>query len=251
MGPVSDSGGERCWLVGSREVSDTETVTVLADVSPLCALVAELDTETDRLNVLLHEVNHRVKNNLTVVDSLIGMAEQRSSGHADDFHELHNRVRAIRSLHEHLHGSSRQIGIDLPTYLTITLEELFPHACSERIDSSVESPHVEVDSRQALPVALIVVELATNACKHAFSAVEENWFRVRIRRVTNDELEVVVCHNGSRLPSDEAIGASGRSGLQLVRGLVRQLSGSLTIEREPHTRFVIRFPSQHASPSSN
>ena len=197
--------------------------------------------------VLLREVHHRVKNNLQVVSSLLSLQAARleeGSVARRRLEETRQRVRAIATLHETLHGA-RELGrVDLDRYLPRVLEEL--QRLAQRRDVAtfeldLEPISVELDA--AVPLGLIVTELSMNALEHAFPEGGAGHVAVRLRRLAGPRLELEVSDDGVGLAEAAQPGAGGRLGLRLVERLVGQLGGELEIDRAaPGTSFVVRCP---------
>lgn len=209
-GPVQDEH-DRSWVISSRELAEGDTLYLLCNVTPLCEQVDELEHDVGIADQLLREVNHRVKNNLTVVDSLIDIA-QRTEPLADGFELLHEQVRAIRLLHQQLYTSRRHTRINAGTYLVSVARESFPVNAREEVDVRTEVPSLTLDGRVAMPLGLIVVELATNAHKHAFPASRDKWFQVRLEATQeNRAAELFVEYGGEAIAIDavEAVAGQG------------------------------------------
>lgn len=212
---------------------------------------ARLETDFDRKlleearataamkETMLRELSHRTKNNLQSVQALIRMRAHR--GNAADAEELAQRVAAISDIHDLLYASGDHVHIDLKDFLERVArnESLVPPERGIRLEHDLQSFPLEV--QRATPLALIVVELVTNAVKHAFRGRQEGLIRLRLRRANGAAL-LEVSDDGVGLPQ-----ATERdSGLRLVRGLVGQLGGDLEIRRNGGTSYLIRVPAMVA-----
>lgn len=237
--PVYDARNDRWWSIAGRTIADEAVVWVFQDVTDLYSQLDQMRAQTDLLETLLVEVNHRARNNLSIVESLLAIAE-REEPEERNLSLVQSHVRAVRLLHERLYRSGEHVRVDLATYLDEIVDGLLP-ATGQPVETTVDVPSTHVHGQRALPLGLIVVELATNAQKHSFAESEACWFRVRLRE-TDDSYTLSVEYNGTPLPPPQTLRSSDGRGLRLIDGLVRQLHGTLRIERDSANRFVIRFP---------
>ena len=198
--------------------------------------------------VLLQEVHHRVKNNFQIVSSLLRM---QSEGFDDEvvkalFRDAENRIRSMALIHESLYQSESTADIDFQKYLATVVQSI--HSAnidpSSAIAIDVHSDPVHLSLDRAVPLALIVNELVSNSCKHAFVSGDtpretSGRIVVRLRRADRNRFELVVADNG-RINGR----ASNRVGLgtQLVQALTEQLSGTIEYSYEDGTRCICRFP---------
>ena len=205
------------------------------------ARTAELDAALAARDLLLKEVNHRVKNNLQLVSSLLSLQSRRGDrgGDGDGLGEARLRVLAIAELHEKLYRSARQDVVELGAYLTSLCEDLRASvAAGKDRRLEVRVTPVEVPTDIALPLALIVTELVTNAQKHAYDEAAAGVIAVTLER-TAAGLRVGVEDDGRGLGP----GGAGGFGTALVEALVRQIHGELAQPPRPRgTRTEIDVP---------
>ncbi|MCX6554666.1 MAG: response regulator [Candidatus Aminicenantes bacterium] len=214
--------------------------------------------------VLLKEVHHRVKNNLMTLIGLIKMQEAKADNvtFSDLLQELEGRVRAMAMVHESLHKSADLAHVNLQNYI----ETLGAHICAQfgadrEISFSVQVAGVDVGLDIAVPCGLILNELITNACKHAFPAGQPGEIRITFQKCrdksrlvpTNNTgtspptYELTVADNGVGLPAKVNWKNPETVGLQLVKMLSQQINGSIKVDLIHGTAFHLRF----AKPSQN
>src|SRR5262249_21511159 len=111
----------------------------------------------------------------------------------------------------------------------------------KNIRSSVNGSALKLDIDTAIPLGLILNELITNAYKYAFSGVSEGKLQVDLRQDDAHYYHLKISDSGRGLPTDFSESKLNSLGLKLVRMLVEQLDGSLTITSEPGASFYIRF----------
>lgn len=191
--------------------------------------------------LLMRELNHRVKNNLLMVTSLVRL-KHNSLGEDVDLSDLEHRITAIRIIHESLNQGNNIDSINMRAYLAKVLDTVFSFVPLQvEIENRIED--VALDSRTAVPVGLIVNELATNAVKHGFKSDLPAVFRIGLNKVQNPARYVLTIGNtGAAFPEKIELNHSQTLGLQLITSLVNQLCGTLNLDRSPEPLFTISFP---------
>lgn len=195
-------------------------------------------------NALMREMNHRVKNSLQLVSSLIdihsGVVSDEST--RQSLAELQVRIESIASIHERLYKRSDMRTVDLDLYLgdlARDVLESFTRA-DGRVELSLETCPMPVDASLAVTLGLITTEIVMNALKYAFPGAAPGTLTLGLRRV-GDGAELLVADNGIGMG-----GAKGREngfGVSLVRNLAIQLRGQAVVESRPgRTAWTIRFP---------
>jgi PAS domain S-box-containing protein len=233
---------ERSELMNELRGLNTELEQrVLARTSALEAALAER-------NVLLQEVHHRVKNNLSVVVSLLEM-QARLLGPGAGWNALEDcrgRVHAIALIHENLYQSQNFSDVPFADYIRGLANDVFsatgtsPSAVSLQL--SVDAVTIAVD--KAIPCALIVNELISNSLKHGFPGGRPGTIRVELKKLNESQLRLVVDDDGIGLQGDP-LGKATTLGLKLVTTLAKQLDGVVEAKSEgPGARFELTFPIQ-------
>lgn len=200
--------------------------------------VSERKQAETQQRLLFNELNHRVKNNMQMLQSLLNMAEQRS-GNVEArqiLREAGNRVAAMAAAQQVLYGtvnSTHFIAADFLRAVGETIRQTF----SNEANIEYETDDAELSNDSAMPLALVLNELLTNAIKHG-SADGTGTICVGLRR-ENEVFRIFVEDNGRGFDLSEVHNRS--SGLKLVQGLARQLRGELTVTTEPKTCCSIRF----------
>jgi two-component system, sensor histidine kinase PdtaS len=181
---------------------------------------------------LLKEVHHRVKNNMQIISSLIRMQER--VGTSSD--ETIRRVQAMALVHDLIYTQGQFAAVDLAAY-THRLVDTLRNGPGHGIAFKVEASPAEVTLDRAMPVALILSEVVTNAIRHAF---KERRGTIEIGLSQIDGTVRLRVH-------DDGFGfnreVDGRGfGLQLVESLAKQLDASFSFERDQGTTFSMTFP---------
>jgi two-component sensor histidine kinase len=185
---------------------------------------------------LVREMNHRVKNNLTLVTSLISIQSRRGS---IDSQDLHLRVRALAQVHDLLYQSNHSETIDLRDLLRRALDPATLLPEEQKIKLELElSDEIPISADRASPLTLAALELVTNAIKHAFVDRDVGVITVKLRKVDQDQAELVINDDGVGMPND----TKRRSGTGLVQAFVQQVGGEISRSANEGTCYVIRFP---------
>lgn len=209
--------------------------------------LAETLEERDRLlaqkEALLAEVNHRIKNSLQLVASILNTDAHRA-GEGEVRERLERaaaRVRAVTSVHEMLYRSSEVTTVAFGDYLYQLCGNLAAgDAGTAGVDIGCEPAEVDLPADKAIPLALMVNELATNAIKHGLAGVPDGFIKIATR-LENEDLVLEVIDNGA----GKAEGAEQGLGTRIINGLVGQLGASMsTGPASPGYRVVIRVPLQ-------
>jgi PAS domain S-box-containing protein len=203
--------------------------------------------------VLLKEVHHRVKNNLQIVSSLLALQskEIRDPELLGPFRETENRVMSIALLHEELYRSKDLARIDFVEYLKTIIRHLasaydFPVG---RIRLAVDAGPLTLDLGTAVPCALIVSELISNALKHAFPDGRQGEVHVLVGSSADGQVTLAVGDNGVGLPPDNGPRGDRSLGLRLLATLVRQLHGTVERRSDQGTEFLITFQNGGQQPA--
>jgi PAS domain S-box-containing protein len=202
----------------------------------------QLQAALEQKEHLMRELNHRVKNNLWTVISLVRL-KQDTLGDVVDLSDIVSQIMAIRFVHEKLQESGDSSRVDLAPYVEAVLSSLFSAGADADVHVDSFIPEVSLPTKVATTVGLIVNELATNAAKHGFASYSEKRFTVRFETDEDAGRHVLTVSNrGRAFPDDVDIEQPDTLGLQLVNALTQQLGGTLHLQRNPHPVFTLRFP---------
>ena len=206
-----------------------------------------LKKSVDEKEAMVQEVHHRVKNNMQVVSSLLGL---QSMYLEDDkvqnaLQESQNRVQSMAMVHEKLYQSKNLSSVDMEDYMHQITQHLLDNYQleSNKIITNIQTEKVEMDIKTASPLGLIINELITNSIKYAFPDGEGE-ITLKICLI-DDCYHLTVADDGVGLPDDFQLDETKTLGLQLVNRLVRQIDGSIELGDARATEFIIKFPVTH------
>ena len=199
-------------------------------------------------DVMLQEVNHRVKNNLQLVTSLLSLQAERTAdpGVAASLIEARTRLGVVASMHQRLYTSTQNETVNLSDYLNeIAVETIAALDNNRRIELSFTAEAAfPVQLDDAVPIALVVNELLTNAVKYAFDGRDHGQVAISIMHKGN-EVCILVSDNGKGLPASFDLTTSTGLGMLIVTALVGQVEGTLTIATQEHgAGFLMTLPAE-------
>lgn len=212
----------------------------------------ELKQALTEKEVLLSEIHHRVKNNLTAFISLLsldGSMEESPSGKALK-KDLQNRARSMALIHDTLYRTGKFSKVDMDFYLS-TLVGQIASSYAERADiyTHVQAGGIAIDLARATASGLIINELVTNSFKYAFppefDCMAERGENCAIRvslAADNGVYTLTVADNGRGLPPGLDVSTTRSLGLKLVNFLARhQLRAEIGIRAGKGTEFTFRL----------
>jgi two-component sensor histidine kinase len=190
----------------------------------------QLKTALDRHQILLKEITHRVKNSLQVVISMLHLQASASNDATlgAQLAEAASRVSAIGRAYERLAYDENVETIALDAYLRDVCTDAIRANSHCQLEFTAD-PRIHVDADRAIPIALIVNELITNAAKHTFpEGPSPGGIAVRLTERTDASILLTVSDKGPGLPADFDIAKSKGLGMRVVIALTQQLGGTIT-----------------------
>lgn len=231
LSPVHDKSG------------DLQSVTLLLnDITAKKQVDQGFQRALEQKTALLHEVEHRVKNSLQMIASLVLLKARRLQNPEarKALQEIAERVSALSAAHRLLYAAGDVSRFDLKEFTAELAEELVMALPSGQVDLNLDIQPLGVPASKAAPLALLLNEVIGNAVKHAFPNGRQGRLTIEIGRADNG-LKVAVEDDGVGL--DHSPPPEGSFGKTLITMLVHQLKGRLTWrDMEPGTRAEIVMP---------
>jgi len=215
---LRDPEAARCDL-GQRLFAELEELRGLSERRELERAKNALEAEVAQKELLLREVNHRIKNSLQIVSSFLHLQRahvQNAEANAA-LQSAGARVHAIAAVHERLYGVKDIRVVSLGEFLA-SLCESIGNALGRGDSLELDLASVEVPTDTAIPVALIVNELLTNALKYGRAPYRT------VLKAAEGRLLLTVSDGGSGPPAN---GTRTGLGSQIVKALARQLGATL------------------------
>lgn len=216
---LDDPEAARCDM-GSGLFSELETLRAMNEKRELERANRELQRRFEERDLLFKEANHRLKNSLQIVSSMIHlqMPMVQDPAAARALHSTEARVMAIAAVHERLYKDNEIGTISLDAFLRGLCEDI-ARAYGDVSDIEVEASAIMVARHQAVALALIINELVTNAFRHG-----ELPCRVKLQTANSNGFTLVVSDSGNG-----PVNGNGRAGLgsRIVTSMVKQIDGEM------------------------
>lgn len=158
------------------------------------------------------------------------------------FKVAHDRIKSMALVHEGLYRSRDLARIDFSDYVKKLTTHLFSvySSASKNVNLKLAVEKIYFDINTAIPCGLIINELVTNSLKYAFPGGEPGEIFVKIDK-DFDKYEMTVKDTGKGFPKDKDFLMTETLGMQLVADLVKQLNGTIHLNRKDGTKFKINF----------
>ncbi|USQ95637.1 photosensory histidine protein kinase LovK [Caulobacter sp. RL271] len=248
LSPVRNDSGRIVYFFGSqldtsdKKVAELNLLERRDDLEQVIeARTQELREALDQKTALLHEVDHRVKNNLQLISSLLLLQNRRVADPAlkASLKGMLGRVNAIATVHRRLFQSEDVERFDVSAFIRDMVADLMGSAMRDDIRMELDLERVEIPASKAAPFALVINELLTNALRHGFPEGRGGRIFVGVTRREND-FRIEITDDGVGLAKD---GPTSGFGLTIVQLLCQQLKAKCeTAPAEPGVRVVILLP---------
>lgn len=209
------------------------------------ARTRDLEEAIKAKDVLLHEVDHRVKNNLQMISSLIVMQSRAIDDEKikRSLRAMLERIEALGTVHRRLYQSKDVSTFDVGDFARDLVTDLLAASGRPQIKADYDLDAIVISAEKATPVALMLNELVTNALKHAYGDMDNGAatgrLGVKLKKTTNG-FSIEVSDDGCGMPST---GESASFGMRLIKSLARQLHADITWSQlSPGTRVTINLP---------
>ena len=256
----SKKNGELYWESASiSPVKNAEGVisrfiAVKEDITERKKSEEQIKASLKEKEILLAEIHHRVKNNMQIISSLLRLQAEniKDKRLLDIFQESQNRIRSMALIHEDLYQNNDLSKIDFHEYAqTLTARLVVSFGVDpDRIITSVNIDNIFLGIDVAVPCGLILNELLTNSLKYAFPPLynqvsgEGRDGKICIDfHSENDKYFLTYSDNGVGLPENLDFQNTKTMGLNLINGLVKQINGTIELNRSEGTEFKIIFKS--------
>jgi PAS domain S-box-containing protein len=253
LSPVRDTDGVvRFFFASQLDVTDRiEAHQIVNDQKILvereverrtAAMQAALDAKT----ILLHEVDHRVKNNLTMIGSLLRL-QVRTIDDPEIMSKLDSmleRVDALATVHRQLYESEDIARFDIGSFSASLVNEVVGASGRTNIDLQIDAQPLFIDAAHASALGLILNEIVTNALKHAYGDGRSGYLQVLVE--ADDARGIIkICDDGPGLPSTKRTKSIGTA---LITRLARQANAeAIWNNSSPGTCVTITFPRSEIS----
>lgn len=211
----------------------------------------KIQEQSDKLVLMMKELHHRVKNNLSIVASLLnlqtyGLTDQDAIKAVQTGQK---RVEAMSLIHQKLYQTSHTTALNIKEYITDLVENIMESYGYSRHNFNLllDIEQTEIDVDLAIPIGLILNELVTNSFKYAYQQVPDPTLEIKFK--TEDGIYLKVKDNGAGIDMDKWNSKGRRSfGKQLIVSLSKQVSGQYKVENDGGAVFELAIaPNQEAA----
>ncbi len=225
-----NSGNITGHLSSGIDVTDK----ILAE-NQITKLLAEKD-------LILKEVHHRIKNNMTTLISLIALQSNSVTNKDTEnaLMEIENRIRTMMVLYETLFQSKTYDSTSTGIYFSALADNIiqtFPYYKKVNVKKSISN--FQIDAKKIFHIGIIINELITNAMKYAFTEKESGILSISISK-TENTIDLIVEDNGMGIPESIDINKNPGFGMRLIKMLTEQMEGSIKIENKTGTKITIK-----------
>ena len=232
--------------VDGVQLTDESTLLFFKDITEQKLSQEILKNNLREKEILLGEVHHRVKNNLSIIISLLSLQDTESCTNeslTDILAIVQNRIFAIAMVHEKLYQSESFTHIDFNDYLKSLASYLFQIYKKEpRIGLEFDLDQIEMNIKTAVPCGIICSELVTNAFKHAFKGRDKGKVTILLKKLNENSCALTIKDDGVGLTETINIDELSSLGLKLVSILTSQIDGNIKVTTENGTAFSVTFP---------
>lgn len=248
LSPVYGKAGDIQFFFASQlDVTDrVEAQRVIAEQKSIVEQeverrTADLSAALEAKTVLLHEVDHRVKNNLTMIGSLLRL-QARTIGNAeisDKLEAMLERIDALATVHRRLYQADDIALFDIGAFTENLVADVIGAAGRGEIETHVEADAILIPSSSAAALGLVVNEILTNALKHAYA---DRGGTLKVSAKLQDAIARITIEDDGPGFDGEAP-PDGGLGAVLIKRLSRQAAADVAwAASNAGTRVILTFP---------
>lgn len=200
----------------------------------------------DEKNIMLKEIHHRVKNNLQVITSLLSLQNSfiQNQEVKSIFLKSQNRINSMAMIHEMLYQYDQLNKIEFGKYADALIHSIIKSMSvdTDNIKFAIKSPDIFLNLDTAIPLALIVNEVTTNALKYGINGMDDGEISVDLQALENNKYQMLIGDNGIGIDKSKFESKTNTLGMLLIKNLIRQIDGSVElIDSKQGTYFKVDF----------
>ncbi len=204
----------------------------------------QIKVKNQKIENLMRELHHRVKNNLQVISSLLGLQSMKmNNAEAQKMvAEGKERIRAMALIHQKLYQQEEVSSVNIKEYIENLVNELSQsYGFNEKAEIRLDLINISMDADTSLPLGLIVNEVVSNAFKYAFADIEKPILELKLLQDSTGKYNLSIKDNGIGLPQSFNLEEAQSFGLRLVNILSRQIKGQLEIKNNNGLEYQLTF----------
>ncbi|MBU0936454.1 MAG: PAS domain-containing protein [Spirochaetes bacterium] len=237
---------EKCLHFRDASGRIIRSVGMVQDITDRKEYEQSLQRSVEEKNNLIKELYHRTKNNMQVILAILSLKANSQDDKAlqDTLGDVSQRIRAMSLVNQLLYKSQNLSRINLNEYLQLLTESVLDSFTEGRgrIRIQLDCEPVQLLIDEATPCGLLVNELLTNSCKHAFPDGREGLISIKIGRYDGNQLQIEYHDDGVGLSLDTGKEPEHSFGLDMIQSLVEhQLEGDISTMVGDGLGYLIRF----------
>jgi PAS domain S-box-containing protein len=241
ISPVFDSEGNLTNYIGVQN-----------DITSRVKYEEMLKSSLKQKETLLKEIHHRIKNNLQIIYSLLGLQMHSFDMTGKNkkiyrkfkvkLEDARSRIKTISRIHQKLYQSMDFENINFKEFLTELVSTLIQtYSVNKQINYNIKMPDIYLSIDNAVSVGLIINEIISNSVKYAFENKQTGNISISFEDA-DGQYFINIKDNGLGVPDDINIDNPKSLGLRLIKGLTEQLNGTVTMIKDRGTIFEIQIP---------
>jgi PAS domain S-box-containing protein len=218
-------------VIENEDSGKTYHIIALIDVTERQSAQREELRRLREKDMLLKELQHRVKNNLQLITALIRLdARNQRNGDVVNLDRLAGRIEALQLLYHDLTPEALGQTVDLGHYISQVASAVMHTYAVDGIRLDLKVDHAPVSINVAMPVGLLINELLTNAFKYAFDRRASGTITVRCLREAEDHYRVIVADDGIGLPEGTTWPVPGKLQSLILQSLRENVKTDFNVE---------------------
>lgn len=233
-----DTKQKRAWNVSEQNfaVSIAQIIAQTLETNRRQKMQLDLEQALAEKKVLLAEINHRVKNNFSLIDDLVRLQESKAQ---DEFHkklfsEIRSRLLSMTMIHRQLYLSDNFGAVNFRDFLLDLAAHFRTTFANDGVEISTLLDNCRLPIGKAILCGLVVNELMTNACRKSFEKKGKHFVTLKMNSISENVI-ISVTESGTA-------GIQKSAGLEMVNELVERLKGSVEYASEPGPIATLVFP---------
>jgi two-component system, sensor histidine kinase PdtaS len=199
-----------------------------------------------KVETLLQELHHRVKNNLQILSSVLSLQSQYITDETaiQVVKSSESRVNAMALIHKKLYGKAASRSVEMKEYIQELVNYLiYSYGFDQKnLEFVFRGETIQLDVDKAIPLGLILNEVVSNALKYAYGDCENPVLTIEMKLNTPNELRLVISDNGPGFAEAAHYESSKSFGLKMVNTLTRELKGKITTDSNNGLIYTLYMP---------
>ncbi len=221
-------------------------LSIMQDISERKLAVDALVQSLAEKDILLQELQHRVKNNLQIISSLIdttkGLDDNRDT--FEFARNLSSKIEAMSLVHSQLYSRKHLSFVRINKYIYQLYDNIFRlyFQTGKKINVEFNIEDIRLPLKIAVPLGLVLNEIISNIFKHAFTQQDSGEISISFKKIDSNKIQLQISDNGPGISDDIDIKKPTSTGMMLITGIIlEQLDGTLQILKDNGTTIKIEL----------